>query len=272
VERSIPNQSDELAFALEEALVYAQIDLIKDKLSLYLDERFAPGGAFNREAYGLFWLGGRNYYAKVGRFFLPFGYRLEDDTSFVRQATGINYDNPDTGIELGADLNALSVNLAITNGTAGFAEVDSGKQISLRSSYVRSDWRIGVSANANNTDEGDRTMGALFGGLRTGFVQWLGELASIRSESSTAPSVDQLAAFVEANIGFKQGHNVKLTYEHLDPNTDRDEDGQNRYSAVYEFFPWQFVQVSGGARIREGIPQSDTQNTDEVFVQMHLYF
>jgi len=270
--RSIPNQDNELAFEVEEALLYGQFDLIKDKATLYLDERVAPGGASNREAYGLFWLDSRDYYAKVGRFFLPFGHRLEDDTSFVRQATGINYDNPDTGIEVGADLDALSVNLAITNGTAGFAEVDTGKQLSLSSSYVQLNWRIGLSANLNNADGGDRTMGAMFGGFRTGRVQWLSEIALISDESTNNPTVEQLATFAEANVSLTKGHNLKLTYEYLDPNRDQDEDGRNRYSAVYEFFPLPFVQVTGGARVNEGIPQSDTQNIDEAFLQLHLYY
>lgn len=269
---NIPNQPDVFAFEVEEALIYGQLELIKDKLSLYFDERIAPGGAFNREAYGLFWLKGRDYYAKAGRFFLPFGYRLEDDTSFVKQVTGINYDNPDTGVEFGADLDAVSVNLAITNGTAGFSEVDTGKQISLRSSYVQPNWRVGLSANFNDTDGSDRTIGGLFGGVRTGPVQWLGEMALISDNNSNGPSVDQLATFAEANVGFKKGHNLKFTYEYLDPNRDQGEDGQNRYSAVYEFFPVSFVQVTGGLRIGEGIPQSNPQNTDEAFLQMHLYF
>jgi len=270
----IPNQNNVFAFELEEALVYAEADLIKNQLSLYLDQRVAPGGSFNREAFGLykFKSDSGSYYAKAGRFFLPYGFRIEDDTAFIRQATGFNFDNPDTGVEIGYDRKNLTANLAISNGSQGATETDTGKQISFRSSFVESAWRIGGSINFNDADAADRTTGGLFGGLRTGLIQWLGEFAFIWDDFETGEEREQLALFAEANIGWRQGHNIKLTYEHLDPDQDIDENEQNRISAIYEFFPIQFVQLTGGLRFNDGIPQADNQNTNEAFVQMHLYF
>jgi hypothetical protein len=269
---TIPNQTDQLAFELEEALLYAEIELLKDQVSIYLDQNVAPGAAFNREAFGLFKFADGDYYAKAGRFFLPYGFRLEDDTAFIRQATGFNFANPDTGVEFGMDRDKVTANLAISNGSAGTAETDMGKQLSFRTSFVERNWRIGGSFNFNDTESANRTTSGLFGGLRTGPVQWLGEFAFIRDALETAEDRDQFVLFTEANIGWRQGHNVKLTYEHLDPDQDIDENEQNRYSAVYEYFPIQFVQLIGGLRINEGIPQADNDNADEAFVQMHLYF
>ena len=271
---SIPNQTDVLEFELEEALLYAEAELIKDWISLYADQRIAPGGSFNREAFGLFKFSkdGNDFYAKAGRFFLPYGFRLEDDTAFIRQATGFNFDNQDTGVEFGFDRANVSVNVAISNGTAGTAEVDRGKQFSLRSSFVESDWRVGGSLNFNDTDGADRLVGGLFGGLRRGPVQLLGEFAFIRDDFESGDEQDQFVLFTEANIGWRQGHNIKLTYEHLDPDLDIDENEQNRVSTQYEYFPIQFVQLTGGLRFNDGIPQSDNDNTSEAFLQLHLYF
>ena len=181
---NVPNQENQLAFELEEALLYAEVKLIKEQLSLYLDQRVGPGGSFNREAYGLFKFGGGNYYAKAGRFFLPYGLRIEDDTAFIRQATGFNFDNQDTGVEFGIDRSKYTLNFAISNGTAGTAETDLGKQFSFRTSFVDNRWRIGGSVNFNDADAASRTVAGLFGGLRTGIVQWLGEFASEHSPSS----------------------------------------------------------------------------------------
>jgi len=269
---SVPNQTDQLAFELEEALLYGEVELIKDRVSFYLDQRVSPGAALSREAYGLFKSGNGDYYAKFGRFFLPHGFRLEDDTAFVRQATGFNFNNPDTGIELGIDRDNFTANLAISNGAPGSAETDTGKQFSFRTSFVENSWRLGGSLSFNDSDAANRTTGGLFGAIRTGFIQWLGEFAFIRDDLDSGEDREQFALFTEANIGWRQGHNIKLTYEHLDPDQDIDENEQNRFSTVYEYFPIQFVQLIGGLRIRDGIPQIDNQNTNEAFVQMHLYF
>jgi len=43
-----------------------------------------------------------------------------------------------------------------------------------------------------------------------------------------------------------KGHNLKLTYEFLDPNTDVSQDQRERYSAVYEYAPIQFTQFRLG--------------------------
>jgi len=271
---NIPNQVDQLAFELEEALIYAETELIKNQLSLYLDQRVAPGGSFNREAFGLYKFkhGDTSFYTKFGRFFLPYGFRIEDDTAFIRQATGFNFDNPDTGIELGIDYKKQTANIAISNGTAGTAEIDKGKQLSLRTSYVDSSWRLGGSFSFNDAESANRISSGLFAGLRTGLIQWLGEFAFVRDDLESEEDRDQFALFTEANVGYRQGHNIKLTYEHLDSDRDIDENEQNRFSAVYEYFPIQFVQVIGGLRISEGIPQIDAQNTNEAFVQLHLYY
>ena len=269
---NIPNQDNQLAFELEEALLYAEVKLIKQQLTLYLDQRVAPAGSFNREAYGLFKFGGGDYYVKAGRFFLPFGLRIEDDTAFIRQATGFNFDNPDTGVEFGIDQNKFTANFAISNGTAGFAETDLGKQFSLRASYIENRWRVGGSVNFNDADTANRTVAGIFGGLRTGIVQWLGEVDFIQDDLDVGTDQDQLAVLTEANIGWRKGHNIKLTYEFLDSDLDIDENEQNRISALYEYFPIQFLQLIGGVRLGDGIPQLDSQNTDEVFLQMHLYF
>lgn len=269
---SIPNQENQFAFTFEEALLYVQFDLIEDKLTFYVDEQVGPGGASNREAYALYWLDNKKYYVKAGKMFLPFGFRLEDDTAFIRSVTGINYNTPDNGVEVGMETETLSLNLAITNGTSGAGEIDRGKQFSLRGSYIRPKWRVGASLNFNDADIGERTMAGVFGGLRTGKVSWLGEVGFIRDDSTPTGRRESVVALAEGNILLKKGHNLKLTYEYFDPDDNVNEDDRNRASIVYEYFPMQFTQVSIGYRASDGIPQNDLQNTDEAFLQLHVYF
>lgn len=270
---SIPNQENEdIGFDLEEALVYLQIDLLPERLTLYLDELVAPGGATNRETYALMWFRDRSVYVKAGRMFLPYGWRLEDDSEFVRQVPGINYNTPDDGVELGAEFERTSLRLALSNGTAGGGETDSGKQISLLGSYNTPRWQVGGSFNFNDADAGDRRMQNLFGGVTTGPVTWLGEVDYIVDDGTPTGTRNQWVTFLEANIRLRRGHNLKLTYGWFDPDDDVDEDERDRYSLVWEYFPFAFTQISAGYRASDGIPQDDLQNIDQYFLQLHSFF
>ena len=137
---------------------------------------------------------------------------------------------------------------------------------------MESNWRVGGNFNFNDAEAANRIIGGVFGGVRTGPVQLLGELAFVRDDFEAGGEQDQMILFTEANIGWRQGHNIKLTYEHLDPDLDIDENEQNRVSTQYEYFPIQFVQLTGGLRFSDGIPQIDSDNTSEAFLQLHLYF
>ena len=272
VSTQIPNQSDTFTFESEELLVYMQVDLIPGKLTFYFDEKLGPGGALNRELYGLYWLNDNTVYVKAGRMFLPFGFRIEDDSAFIRQVSGINYNTPDDGVEIGLETANFSTNLAITNGTAGGNETNRGKQFSFRSSYVNPGWRVGLSYNFNDVKDDDRTMSGIFAGLRTGMINWLAEIDYIVDDGADCAQLKQRLPLIEANALLTKGHNLKLTYEYFDPSRDIAEDERTRTSIVWEWFPIQYTQLSMGVRDSSGIPQNDLQNTTEWFVQLHNYF
>src|SRR5690606_2394677 len=149
-----PGLPSESEFAISRATVYAALRALPNLLTVYLDEQVAPGGALTREAYALVTPSNGRYTVKAGKFFLPHGLRLQDDTAFVRQITGINFDTPDHGVEVGLELPRWSAQLGVTNGTAGSSENDSTKQTSLNASYVAPRWRVGASYNHNNADLG----------------------------------------------------------------------------------------------------------------------
>lgn len=267
----VPNEATAFSFDFEEALLYLELNLIKDKLTVYLDERLGPSGAFAREAYALMWFGDKTTYLKAGRMFLPYGFRLEDDSAFIRQVPGINYTTPDDGIEGGVEWNSLSMNLAVSNGTAGATESDSEKQYSFRASYTRPKWQIGASYNFNDVTNAKREMQNVFLGLKTGPISWLAEADYVIDKGTPTGERKSVIGLVEANLWVRQGHNIKFTYEHFDPDDEVDEDERNRSSIVWEYFPMQFLQLRIGVRHNEGIPQNDLQNLDEAFVQLHAY-
>ena len=267
----IPDQDSASEFDLDEALLFIEVPLIANRFSVYFDQQFAPSSK-NREAFALLKFRGQSAYIKAGKFYLPFGWRLEDDTEFVRQATGINMENPDNGVEAGIQLGKSFFSLAVTNGTAGGGEVDAGKQFSLHSSFLIKGWQFGASGNFNDADGAARTVLGGFVGFKTGPVTWLGEVDFIDDEGLGPDGRKQLAGFVEGNWWIRQGHNLKLTYGRLDPDDSVDEDERNRYSAVYEYFLQPFTQLRIGIRSNDGIPQNSSQNANIAFIQLHGYF
>ena len=50
------------------------------------------------------------------------------------------------------------------------------------------------------------------------------------------------------------------------------EDQQDRISAVWEYFPIQFLQTRVGYRTYDGIPQNPAQNREQLFVELHILF
>ena len=266
-----PHQKKSDGFSLYEVAVYGAAELIKNRLMLYVDELLAPGGAQTREAYGLLWLDDHQFYLKAGKMYLPYGLRLEDDDAFVRQATGINYTTPDNGAEFGWQRGSWNAQLAITNGTAGAAENNQGKQITSSVVYVKPGWRFGASYSDNGATVGERRMGGLFGGVRTGPVVWLAEVDYI-ADRTVMPNVNEYAGLIEADWAFMRGNNLKLTAEYLDPDTHVEHNQQNRFSVVWEYTPIQFLQTRVGVRKLDGIPQNDLQNATEGFLELHAFF
>jgi hypothetical protein len=266
----VPHQEGTNDFDVEEARAYLDFGVIPNRLSIYLDQRFAPGNATNMEANVRYWIKENTFYVKAGRMYLPFGYRFEDDNAFVRQLSGINMQAPDEGVEVGLESGSWTAQLAISNGAGGGNEVDPGKQATTRVEFVQSKWRAGASVLYNDTDLGSRTGFGGFGALTLGPVVLLGEVDWFDDESIGDGKL--MATLAEADWKLKQGHNLKLTYEWLEPNDDVDEDEQTRASLLYEWSPIQFIQLRAGVRVYDGIPQNDNQNRKQAFLQLHGFF
>ncbi len=267
----VPNEPRTNSFDLQELRAYLQLNAIPNRLSINVDQRLAPGTSSNLEAYGKLWLGGRRAYVKAGQFYLPFGLRLEDDTAFTRTLSGINMTTPDNGIELGWDSAFWTGQLAVSNGTAGAPEQDSGKQWSVRAEHVRTRFRLGASVNFNSATVGDRTALGVHAGIRTGPLVWLGEIDRV-ADDALPGSRELWAGLAEVNWMPRKGHNLKLTAEFFEPDRSVDEDEQTRFSLLWEYSPLPFLQLRIGARVYEGIPQNDLQNRRLLIGELHAYF
>lgn len=268
----VPGSDAQSEFDTEELRAYLGVAVVPDRLLLYVDQRVAPGSSTNLEAYARYSSADQRWYVRAGQLYLPFGWRIEDDSAFIRQVTGINFSTPDKGVEVGLETATWSAQLAVTNGTASGPETDEGKQLSVRAEHIRSWWRVGAGFNYNDADAGERQMQGIFAGLRTGPIAWLAEADYIVDDSFADGRRREWVGLLEANWGFRAGHNLKLSGEYFEPDTDIDEDEQNRFSLVWEYVPLQFLQLRAGARVYDGIPQNDLQNRKIYFVSVNGFF
>lgn len=270
---SVANEVDDAnAFDISNGALYLEYAL-SDKISFYLDRQVAPEGGRTREALVLFKdLLGEDTYVKAGKFYLPFGLRLQDDEAFIRQMTGFTFDNSDMGAEVGFEPGPWSLSLAVTNGTQGSGENNTDKQVAFTGSFVQSNYRLGASAS-HNKGTGGFTQEAfnIFAGLNLGKWTFLGEVDRVKDSAAEEETI-QIISFVSANYLWTPSINVKFSYEHLDPDDDIDENERIRVSLIGEKFFNQYTQLRIGVRRLEGIPQNPQQNQGLGFAEIHVFF
>lgn len=97
----VPDANAQSEFDLEEVRAYLAFTPVPERLAVYIDQRVAPGGSTNLEAFARYTTQDQRWHVQGGQFYLPYGWRLEDDGAFVRQVTGINFATPDRGVQVG---------------------------------------------------------------------------------------------------------------------------------------------------------------------------
>lgn len=243
-------------FATPEANLYLQMQLIEDRLSLYLDQRVAEG-AFTRELF-LLWEGlPANSFFKAGRTLLPYGLRLLDDESFVRKETGFHYNRKDLALEIGLEPGQFSWIGSLSE-----------ENFSTVAYYLWKRLRTGASFARNTKTSGDYTWG-FFGTMVAARFTLLGEIDFI-----DRGGIKKRAYFSELDLLLSKGVNLKAAYDLFDRNihVPLERDGQERVTIGLETFLIQFFQVGLFYRFNSFIPQNTSGNQDQAEVQLHIFF
>lgn len=263
-------------FRIDSGQLYISVTPKGSGLTFYLDQQVAPGSALNREAFMLYRFD-NVMYIKAGKMFVPVGLRLEDDSAFVRQATGYNFDSSDNGVELGLDYGQTSINLFVTNGTGSVSNNDEKYLFGGRIEHLFNGYRVGSTLLYNDGENSTVTLFNVYGGLQWKKFTFLAEVDWMSTENMTTGEMDSettdlAAGLFEINYEWMKGLNLKLTSEFLDPDADIDNDHETRYSFLVEYTPVSNVQLRGGIRVSDGIPQKPERSTERAFVQAHVYF
>ena len=268
----VPHATTVTQFETEQARVYLEANLIPDRLAVYVDELVAPGNASNREAWMMYQSAQHDWYIKAGQMYLPFGLRLQDTSALVDAVSGIDMTTPDKALEFGWLRGHWDAQLDVSNGTGGGPVTDSRKQYGAQLGWVDALWRVGVAADYDDQSLGSRSTYGVFGGLHLGPVALLGQ-ADVVDDHSVAGGHGRRAGLLgEADWLIARGNNLKFTAEFLDPDHAVQNNGETRWSLVYECTPVQFAQLRLGVRLYDGIPQSDVQHTRLYFLELHGFF
>ena len=251
---------------IAEANLYVNVDLVKNFLSLYIDQTMAPASA-NREM----WVMARNLpgnsYVRVGNTLLPYGLRLTDDQAFIRANTNYTYSNP-----------AIAAEVGIEPGPVSFIANLSNTRLSTVGSVVHRRFRVGGSYSTDVKDAANQTF-VTYGPFATanfGRFTMLGEVDFIKKANiaDSLPDIKQMAHFYELNFLAMQGLNLKGTYEYFDKNTSvaNKHDGQDRMTFGIETFPVEHLQLALYYRINRFVPDNDGANQNLLLGRTQVFF
>jgi len=262
-------QSNDLSVI--EALVYGQVDLWPDIVTLYVDENL-NGGATNREAFGMIhgvlpWQG----WIKAGRMFPTYGLRLYEDSSFVRSKTGFTFVGSDEGVEFGAAPGPLQLATSVTNGSSGDKEVQvtwNGYTLLEDVPVVRT---VLVGASAARFSNRRHVEGAYAGTnwwKLTGLVEFDNITDNTPQDFSTTARKSQYAAYAELNCLLLDWLNLRGTFDFVKVAGDRD---AVRYTVGAEPFVNKYLQPRILFRINNGPTSQPELNTNELWLEMHFF-
>lgn len=256
---------------MNEAQLQLEARLIQNVLTLYVDQTLGPERAFAREAFVMADVLPMRGYAKAGKFLLPYGWRLWDDDAYIRSQTNFTYKTPDLGLEVGFEPGPVSWFVALTNGTFGTVDDNSGKMVTSSFAVVYPQFRVGASGSFNRGSGSDRRIVGGFAGTRLGPVALLGEGDLIHDTFAAGGDRDQLVAYAEGTVLVHKGVNLKAAYGYHDPDRDVPEDQRIRARFGLEFFPVSFLQLSGFYTLLQDVP-AVTTDRDRVSLEAHVFF
>jgi hypothetical protein len=263
-------QDTQSTFDIVSGNFYIEARLAPEKLSLYFDETITPSGASSREAFLLLKGLPNSSYLKVGRMLLPYGIRLWDDAAFIRQVTGFNYDNQDMGVEVGFAPGISSFSVALSNGTQGSRDDNTGKQISSVGSVYLKYLVVGGSFAFNESRGIERTLFGPFASVRLGPLTLTGE-ADWLSESGNRAQ-DQFIAYGSINYWMRQSVNLRVAFDFLDPYDNIEEDERSRVSIGLDGFLTPNLTASAYFKLKKSVPQDAQGNADALTLALHAFF
>jgi len=245
---------------------YAALTPIKHLTIYYQDGVEASG---SREAFVLVDQLPYNAHLKVGRFIPPYGLKLDDHTSFIRDKLGFRAPSfgKDVGLEVGFGERRWFGNAAIFNGNGTGGDDNDKKGLSATGGWKSPRFWWAGSLLYNETVSDEKTYIGSYGAVNYGKLSLLGELDL--TDTQTTSKITGSAAYAELDWKIRQGIVAKLKYDRHDPDDSLSDDELSRYTVGVDIHPYAFTEVVVQYRVNEETPE--IQN-DQALVMLHLYF
>jgi len=258
--------------AIKNAFFPMQTDLYiavspTDHLTLYLQD--GVGGP--RDYFGLIQKLPYNAYLKFGRFIPPYGLKLDDHTSFIREKLLLGVSDQDSGVEAGFSDGYFFGHAAVINGKPGATSDDNDTKgfsgtAGLRSPYATT----GGSYYANRGLDNERNHAGGYAMAHVWRFSWLGEWDMVRVvDLNLGTRMTGSVMYQELDFSPADGVVLKAKYDRYDPDRDTSNDELQRVTAGADFYPYPYTEVS--AQYRRNLERPALQN-DQWLVLMHLFF
>ncbi|MBI3610526.1 MAG: hypothetical protein HY204_07490 [Nitrospirae bacterium] len=248
-----------------------------DYFTLYYQDGVQASGS--RETFLLIQRLPFNSDIKIGRFIPPYGLKVDDHTSFIREKLGFGPFGfgQVSGVEAGFAKSDWFGNAAVFNspeGSTGSPTLGQDRHAKGASATggIKTNrvWLAGsIYDNRPGTEKDDYVGG--YGALRLGLFTVMGERDRLHVEDRTANGAKRTGSASYAELDFRpiRGINTKLKYDRYDPDRAVSKDELNRYTFGMDLYPYPFTEVILQYRINKETPEI---RNDQTIVMAHFFF
>ena len=237
------------------------------RLSLF----YQDGISGNRETFGLMRFFD-DAHLKFGKFLPPFGLKLDDHTSFIRDKLGFGNtfgQESDVGVEVGFADSFWFGNMALFNGTGVAPDHTPSKAVSATGGIKTPKAWLAGSIYSNRQEGSLREYVGFYTAYRIKRLALLGEWDYITTAVAAVPEINGSVAFAEASVPLRQGIVAKIKYDDYDPDQKTGGDRIQRYTFGFDLYPARYTEVL--LQYRKNKEAVDRRN-DQILVMTHLYF
>lgn len=256
-------------FTVPKGNLYVEVTPFK-YLTGYLDYDFA--NTYNRETFLMAHKLPFKTYARVGRFGLPYGLRIDDDSSPIRNALNMTFANQDIGAEIGMIQKSFEMVAAVSNGVpAGITDENFAKAITSSASWIGKFARLGGSFHWNKRSANRLTQGAIHGGAKLWRFLLLAE-ADLQQNFSYRgnPTTWLIAGFSELSFQATSGLYIRALYDYVDPDFETPDNFEQRFGGGVDLYPVPHAKAS--LVYRHGTGTVNFTASDELTLRLGFFF